>query len=148
VDNRELIEGFFVTLDEGELDEAMTYLADDFRFYSSTFPDGIDVYGWMGLLGAWRAGAPDMRFNLRLVEMEGDSARVTSRITGTHTGDLDLTPMGLGVIPPTGSAFTGGEEESEGVVENGRIKWIRVFDSPETGFASVLGQLGVRMPPS
>jgi hypothetical protein len=148
MDNRELVEGFFVTLDEGELDEAMTYLTDDFRFYSSTFPDGIDAYNWMGLLGAWRAAAPDMRFNLRLVEMEGDTARVMSRITGTHTGDLDLSAMGLGVVPATGIAFVGGEEESEGLIEGGRIKWIRIFDSPETGFASVLGQLGVEMPPS
>jgi hypothetical protein len=148
MDNRELIEGFLVTLDEGELDEAMTYLADDFRFYSSTFPNGLDARSWMGVMGMWRAGAPDLRFNLRLVELEGDSARVISRITGTHTRDLDLTPMGLGVVPTTGIAFVGGEEESEGLVENGRIKWIRIFDSPETGFGSVLGQLGVQVPPS
>jgi hypothetical protein len=70
---------------------------------------------------ALHAGVPDLNYNFQIVETDETTARVSTRFTGTHTQDLDLTPLGIGVIPATGVAFSAGEEFSEGRVEGGKM---------------------------
>ena len=67
-------------------------------------------------------------------------------MSGTHTGELDLTPMGLGVIPATGKSFSNPEERGEAVIEGGKIKAIRVEAAEGSGLEGILRQIGVQPP--
>jgi hypothetical protein len=58
--------------------------------------------GLITLLEAEFAAFPDLQFNFRDAHEEGDTVYVTYEMSGTHTGRLDYTPLGLDiVVPPT-----------------------------------------------
>jgi hypothetical protein len=72
--------------------------------------------------------------------------RTTNQLTGTHSGDLDLSGMGMGVIPATGKSFSLPPEESEATVEGGKMVALHVYSTPEGGLAGILRQIGVEIP--
>lgn len=47
---------------------------------------------------------PDVSTVIEDIREEGDEVAATSHWEGTLTNDLDLSPMGAGVIPATGRA--------------------------------------------
>ena len=68
---------------------------------------------------------------------------VKPQVSGTHTGDLDLTALGLGIIPPSGRAFRLPEETARITVEGAR--W-SITMSIQSQRAACLAQLGVTVP--
>jgi hypothetical protein len=59
----------------------------------------------LGYLQIMFTAFPDHRFGFADFEEKGDSIYCTSRETGTHTGILDLNPLGMSVsVPPTGKS--------------------------------------------
>ena len=74
--------------------------------------------------------------------------RVAVQITGTHTNDLDLTPMGMTKVPATGKSVSNPVEHPEITIKDGKITSIHVADvTPDGGVGGILKQLGVEMPP-
>ena len=146
MDPREIAETFTAAIEAGDFDTAASYLADGFQFTTSMMPEPMGAQAWLGFSQALRAGVPDLRFNFEVGEAEGNTVAVLSQMTGTHTGDLDMTPMGIGVIPATGKSFSCSEEWSEGTVEGGKVVSIHVHATPESGVAGMLAQIGVQMP--
>jgi hypothetical protein len=143
---REIAEAFSSALEAGDFETAASYLADDFQATGTMRPEPMGAQEWLGLSMTLRAGVPDLSYNFRIWEADETSARVSTRFTGTHTQDLDLTPLGIGVIPATGVAFTAGEEFSEGRIEGGKIVSIHLEQGPDTGVFSMLQQIGVELP--
>ncbi len=89
---------------------------------------------------------PDIDYNARTVSVEGDVIRTTSRLTGTHTADLDLTPMGMGVIPATGKSFSNPTENGAMKVEGGKVVSWEIERTEGGGLAGILAQIGVKPP--
>lgn len=143
---REIAEAFTAALDAGDFDTAASYLADNFQFSGTMMPEALGAQQWLGMSMALKAGIPDMSYNFAFHESDENSARVSSRISGTHTGDLDMTGMGMGIIPPTGVSFTCGEEFSVGHVEGGKIASIHLEQSPDSGLFDMFRQLGIQLP--
>lgn len=142
---QEVGQAFVDAFNSGDLDTARWYLADDFQLSGPT-PQPIGADQWMGLTQVLRDAFPDINYNLRIVGMEGDTVRTTSQVTGTHTGELDLSFMGLGVIPATGRRFSNPEEPGEGVVRGDKIISIHIYSQPGGGLMGILAQLGVQVP--
>jgi hypothetical protein len=143
---REIAEAFTSAMQAGDFQTAASYLADDFQVTGTMQPEPMGAQEWLGLSMALHAGVPDLNYNFQIVEADETTARVSTRFTGTHTQDLDLSRMGIGVIPATGVAFSAGEEFSEGRAEGGKIVSIYLEQGPDTGLADVFRQLGVEMP--
>jgi hypothetical protein len=141
---REIAEAFTAALDAGDFDTAASYLADNFQFSGTMMPEALGAQQWLGMSMALRAGIPDMSYNFTLHESDESSVRVSSRISGTHTQDLDMTGMGMGVVAPTGVAFTCGEEFSVGRVEGGKVTSIHLEQSPNSGLMDLFQQLGIQ----
>jgi hypothetical protein len=80
-----------------------------------------------------------------LTESGEDSALMTGHFEGTHTGDFDLSAMGLGVIPASGKKV---------VWPDATIKWIVKDDKivgnenagGSAGLEGFLAPLGVKPP--
>lgn len=143
----EIVEGFTSALEQGDFETAASYLADDFQFSSDTIPEPLDANQWLWMSHSLREGIPDLSYNFRIEEVDGNFARVSSQLTGTHTNDLDMSGMGIGVIPPTGVSFSADREYSEGeVTADGRIQRIHVYSGPNSGVSSMLAQIGVAPP--
>ena len=97
---------------------------------------------------AMSAAFPDWSFNASEFVEEGDTVRVTVQITGTHTGDLDLSPMGLPKVPATGKKIKNPVEHPVVTIKGGKITGVHVGDvTPDGGVPGILKQLGVELPP-
>lgn len=142
MDSRAVAEAFFAAFEVGDFDTVASYMSDDFQFSGAT-PQPTSGQAWMGLSARMRAAFPDLRYNFRVEEMDGNVASVYSQLSGTHTEDFDLTNMGMGVIPPTGKSFSLPSTISEAVVEGDKVTSVHVNSSPEGGVAGILSQLGV-----
>lgn len=144
--SREIIEGFTAALEAGDMDTAASYLADDFQFGGTMLPETLGPQEWIGMSHVLRAGVPDLTYNFTVHEADESGARVSSQLAGTHTADLDMTGMGMGVIPATNVSFQCGEEFSTGTIEGGKIKSIHLEQGPDRGLFDMFRQLGVEPP--
>jgi predicted ester cyclase len=77
------------------------------------------------------------------ISEEGDSVILTFHFEGTHTGDFDLSAMGLGVIPASGKRIVTPESKTKFMVEGDKIVGTQTISG---GFELLLADLGVTMP--
>lgn len=124
---------------------AAKLLSDDFTF-SGPVPEPINGAQWLGIHDKLNAAFPNWKFNLADAHEHGDVIHCAVQITGTHTGDLDLSPMGMPTVPATGKSVKLPREELNVKVVGDKIKSI---DGPPVdggGVMGLLGQLGVQAP--
>ena len=145
MDVQELTTTFQAALEAGDFETAASYMADDFVFSGAT-RDPIGGQEWLGMSMALKAGFPDLSYNFVIESIDGNVVTSSAQLTGTHNGDLDLSAMGMGVIPATGIAVSNPRESNEAIVEDGKVKSLHVHSSPESGLMGLLSQLGVEPP--
>ena len=102
---QETAEAVVNAINAGDWETVASYLADDFQF-SGPVPEPLGPEEWIGTNMTLMAGMPDMAFNVQIVGIDGNVVRTVDQMTGTHTADLDLTQVGIGVIPATGIAIS------------------------------------------
>jgi len=141
----EITRKLFTAIESGDMDTAASYLSDDFVF-SGPVPEPISGEQWLGLQRLLQAAFPDWSFNLTNVQVTGNVARTTHQITGTHTGDLDLSPMGMPVVPATGKSVKLPVEHSDVTFEGDKAVRLHADVSAGGGVPGILQQLGVEMP--
>ena len=124
---------------------AAELLADGFTFSGPT-PEPVSGEMWLGLHDKLNAAFPDWKFNIGHVHPHGDVIHVTAQITGTQTGDLDLSPMGMPSVPATGKAIQLPAEELGVRVEGDKITQISGHPVEGGGVMGILSQLGVEVP--
>lgn len=119
-------------------------LADDFQFDNGR---GMSMSReqWIGFLELMRQGFPDIDYHLEHISDDGQYFTVRSQITGTHQGSLDLSMMGVGVIPATGVAVTANPEDTIALVEGDQVRRIDVHYVDGGGIPGILAQIGVSM---
>jgi hypothetical protein len=142
----EVVKAMMTAVDNGDMETAAGYLSADFTF-SGPVPEPINKAQWVGLQRQLLVAFPDWSFNLSDVQVEGNIVTTTYQITGTHTGELDLSPMGLPKIPATGKSISLPEEQARCTVEAGKIVEIHIDPNPAGGVTGTLSQLGVEITP-
>jgi predicted ester cyclase len=145
VNTEEIAEAYAEAFNAGDLDTLADLLADDFQF-SGPVPEPMGRDQFLGLLELMWNAFPDIRFNTRLVGINRNVVHFTNQLTGTHTGDLDLSFVGMGVIPPTGRSFSMAREDGESVIEDGYIVSTNIPPTNGAGLIAILQQLGIRVP--
>jgi predicted ester cyclase len=145
VNTKEIAEAYLDAFNSGDLDALADLLADDFQF-SGPVPEPMDQDQFLGLMELMWNAFPDIRFNARIVDVNRNVLHFTAQLVGTHTGDLDLSSMGMGVIPPTGRSFSMARENGETVFENGYVVSHHVNPTEGAGLMAILQQLGIRVP--
>ena len=145
MDTRELAQAIEAAFAAGDLDTVAGHLSEDFQFIGA-MPEPVGKDQYIGLTKTLMAAFPDINYNARSASVEGDVIKTTSQLTGTHTADLDLTPMGMGVIPATGKSFSNPTEEGEMKVEGGKVVSWSIHRTEGGGLMGILAQLGVKPP--
>ena len=101
-ENKAIVRRIIEDFNKGELDSVVELSAPDFVYHGA--PPGVPPTreGWKQLLAMFRAGFPDIHFDIEHLIAEGDLAMVRFTGHGTHQGEI----MG---IPATGRevAFSG-----------------------------------------
>lgn len=127
-------------------DRAGSHLTDDFQGTDAVGSPPFDKASWTGMGYMLKAAFPDMDFVIEDIWEEGDNVMVMGHFAGTFTNDLDLSPMGMGVIPANGQAIVW--PDSTSIVSFAGDKIVRSHDTatgPDAGFAGFFRPLGVDM---
>ncbi len=128
-----------------DLDASALYLADDFQF-SGPIPEPVGKAQYVGLLKTMSSAFPDIDMHARIVGAEGNVVKATHQLTGTHTAALDLSALGMGVIPATGKSFSMAVEPADYTVRGDKIASIHVHPTEGAGLMAILSKLGVAVP--
>lgn len=144
MNNKQLAEAYVAAFNTGDFKTLANYLAPDFQF-SGPIPQPVGRDQFLGLMENMLRAFPDIEFNTRIVSVDGNVVRFTNQLAGTHTGDLDLSAMGMGVIPATGRSFSMARENGESVIEDGYIVSTHVAPTKGAGMIAILHQIGVEV---
>jgi hypothetical protein len=121
------------------------YFSDDFQWTDSLGSPPMDKSTWLGMGGLIRSSFPDMALIVEDIRENGDDVIVTNRFRGTFKKDLDLSSLGMGVVPATGKANDFPPQRDRVVIENGKISRIQNLESgPDAGMAGFFKAIGVK----
>ena len=128
-------------LDNPEL--RASHLADDFQATDSLggLPNSKEV--WLGMGQMLRASFPDMEYVITHIHEEGDGVHVAGHFAGTFTSDLDMSPMGMGVISATGKKVMWPDSTRQVSFDGDKISRLHSPDTgPDAGVGGFLKALG------
>ena len=132
-----------VLLGSSNPNKAAVY-ADDFQVTNSVGEPPMDKSTWLGMEPLVLASFPDMEYVIKEIKEEGDGVRLTGHFVGVFTNNLDLSAMGMGVIPASGEKITWPNASIHISVKGDKItKWHILDTSPDAGMAGFLRPLGV-----
>jgi hypothetical protein len=120
-------------------------MADDFVGKGPTLE--LTKQQVLGYLQIMFTAFPDHRFDFADFEEKVDSICCTSSETGTHTGLLDLNPLGVSIsLPPTGKSFKLPKCVITFRVVGDKLTYYAEEAVKGGGLAGILEQLGVKLP--
>ncbi|MBI5032123.1 MAG: nuclear transport factor 2 family protein [Chloroflexi bacterium] len=143
MENKQAAEAFLAGINTLNLDAVASYCTNDFT-YSGPLPKPVNLQEWRGLASVFLKAFPDWNFNATVVREEGNVVHVTVRITGTQNGELNLTPLGMGVIPATGKSITLPQSPGRVTFAEDKIANFHLDVGPGAGIPGILAQLGVK----
>jgi hypothetical protein len=136
----ELAVQFFEHIEAARWTDVANMLTDDFRYFGP-MPDPVDKETWLDLLESIRNACPDWAFHVKKMSESGNSVNAKIHITATQTKILDLTPMGLRSIPPTGMYFELPDENTRLVLKSDKILELHVNPAIHGELMKVLSHL-------
>jgi predicted ester cyclase len=128
------------------IEAVAAYVSDDFQNFDK---DGSFVANKEMLIAGMQMlnhAFTDYGFVLKGVREEGDFVIMSGHFEGTHTGDLDLSAMGIGVIPASGKKIVWPEASAKTTLEGDKIIRMEPY-SGAAGWQVWLAALGVEPPP-
>lgn len=142
---KDTAEAFLAKINTLDIQGAAPYCTDNFR-YSGPFPKPLSLHEWNESAQPYRKAFPDWNFNARIEREEADIVHITAHVTGTHTGELDLTALDMGVVPATGKPVALPVTSGRLTFKGDKIANLH-FDMVEgAGIPGILAQLGVSAP--
>jgi hypothetical protein len=145
MDTKTTVQSLMDAVQMGNFEKAKSYLSSDFRF-SGPVPEPISADAWMGMSASLKAAFPNLKYNFKVESVDGETAHISAELSGTHSGELDLTSMHLGVIPATGKSFKAAHEHGKAMLRDGKITSWTMEPTEGAGLMAILGQLGVKVP--
>jgi hypothetical protein len=128
-------------IEAGRFAQARSLLHDDFAF-SGPVPQPIGPDAWLDVHRALYAAMPDLRFNASSFQATGSGVQFGVALTMTHTGTLDLAPLGVRAFAPTGKSVKLPPERATVIVRDGKLaSWSNVTP-PDGGLVGIARQIG------
>ncbi len=129
----------------GDLEAAMAYFSDDFQNFDKDGNVALNKEGILGMARMMSAAFTDYGFVLTTLPAECDFIIMTGHFEGTHTADLDLSAMGLGIVPASGKKIVWSEASAKLTVEGDKIVRMAPY-AGAAGLKAFLATLGVELP--
>lgn len=145
MDAKETVQALFDAVQGGDFEKAKSLLTDDFIF-SGPVPEPVNGPAWLGMSASLKGAFPDLDYQFKVEGVDGDTVNISAELKGTHTGNLDLTAMGMSMIPPTNKSFAATREHGKMTVQGDKVKAWAVEPTEGAGLMAILGQLGVKPP--
>ena len=145
MDSKATVQALMDSIQKGDFINAKSMLADDFQF-SGPVPEPINREAWMGISANLKAAFPDLDYHFHVDDAAGDDVNISAQLKGTHSRDLDLTSLNMGVIPATNKSFANPLEHGKATVKGGKIVSWSVEPIEGGGIMGILSQIGVKLP--
>lgn len=124
---------------------SMTYLSDDFKNFDKDGNVVADKQAQIGMNQLLSAAFEDFKSVYSNIREEGDSVIVSFHFEGTHTGDLDLSAMGMGVVPASGKKIVWPEDTVAIEIQGDKIVSFKPYGDSR-GIEEFLAPFGVKLP--
>ena len=111
-------------------DAAANLLADDFQNLDQDGNGALNKDGLLNLGRTMQAAFTDYGFVVSELSEEGDAIIIIGHNEGVHTGDLDLSAMGLGVIPASGKKIVWLAASAKLTIAGDQIKRMEPYAGP------------------
>ena len=145
MDSKATVQALMDSIQKGDFVKAKSLLTDDFQF-SGPVPEPINGEGWMGMSMNLKKAFPDLDYHFHVEGADGDAVKISAELKGTHSNDLDVTAMNMGVIPATKKSFANPHEHGTVTVKGDKVASWAVEPIKGGGLMGILGQLGVKIP--
>lgn len=142
---KETVQALFDAVQNGDFDKAKSLLTDDFQF-SGPVPEPLSGPQWLGMSATLKTAFPDLNYQFKVEDANGNTVDFSAQLKGTHTGNLDLSAFGMSVVPPTNKSFAAAHETGTATVDGDKVKTWAVNPSEGAGLMAILGQLGIQPP--
>ena len=123
----------------------MKYLSNDFKNYDKDGNVVSNKEAYIGMSQLLLSAFEGFKAVYGDYREEGDDVIVSYHFEGTHTGDIDLSAMGLGVIPASGKHVVWPEDTIAFKIQNDKIVSIRPYGDSD-GQEAFFEALGIKMP--
>ena len=143
MNKRETVQALMDSVQKGEFELAKSMLADDFQF-SGPVPEPINKETWLEMSINLKAAFPDLNYHFKMIGTDGDVVRSTTQMSGTHTGNLNLTNMNMGMTPATNKPVSAKTAKTRITIKKDKITLWEVEPTDGADLSAILGQLGVK----
>lgn len=121
------------------------YLAEDFQSLDKAGKATMNKQQYIGVAQLFLSAFTDFKWVASDFRLDGDSVIMSGHFEGRHTGDLDLSAVGVGVVPSSGKMIVWPEASVEYMVEGDKV----ISEKPYAGASGIeelLAPLGVKLP--
>lgn len=140
----EVVRSYYSAIDAGNIEKAGQFLSDDFKMLG-TEPRTMDKEETLEIISNLKAGFPDLKYALSNIHADHGVVTLTAQAGGRHTQPLDLSNLGMGLLPESGKMIIFPPNQYEYTVASGKITVERNI-TPTTAFTGMSGflrELGV-----
>ena len=144
-----IAKGVLAAWEAQDLDKTASLLADNFVL-TGPAPEPLSKAAFLTFQKVHNDAFADWSFNAGDFQEQGQVVRITIQISATHTGDFDVSKMGL-PIPPiaaTGKFRQWPQETLTFTVEDDKVAAVHAEIGPGGGVVGTLEWLGVKLPPT
>ena len=145
MDTKTTVQSLMDAVQMGNFEKAKSFLSSDFKF-SGPVPEPISGDAWMGMSANLKDAFPNLDYHFKVESVDGETAHISAELSGTHSRELDLTSMHMGVIPATGKSFKAAHEHGQAMLRDRKIISWTMEPTDGAGLMAILGQLGVKVP--
>ena len=145
---REIVQALLDSVQRGDFEKAKFLVSTDCQF-SGPAPKLIKREAWMGMNKNLRKAFPNLDYHFhvdRVDGLDGGTVKVSAELKGTHSGVLDLSPLGLGVTPATHKSFAMPHERYRVTIKGDKVAAWVVEPIEGGGLIGILAQLGIVVP--
>jgi hypothetical protein len=129
----------------GDFRTARALLSSDFHF-SGSVPEPLGAGPWIGLSANLKTAFPNLDYHFGVKGAAGGVVKISARLTGRHTGNLNLMALDMGMMAATGKAFSMAYEEGEVTVRDQQVTQWTVQPCEGAGLMTILSQLVSQVP--
>ena len=129
-----------------DIDAMANLLSDDFQNLDQDGKVALTKEGFLNFARMIRAAFTDHGFVTTELLEDGDYIIITGHNEGMHTADLDLSAMGVGILPASGKKIVWPEASAKLTISGDKIKRLQPYSGP-AGLKAFLLALGIELPP-
>lgn len=141
MDNLEIVKHFYTQLEQGNIESAGNFLAEDFIFEGS-LPQKFDKSTFLTIYGNLVHAFSDFNFHLLDLYEDDDIVSGVFQISGFHSDTLDLSPINGPVIRATGTEIRLSKDRFVAILLNEKITRIYSSSSEDEGIEGILQAIG------